>query len=156
DCNPGPADHWILRRAGLRLLPTTHRDNPTLYDDQGALTPRGAQTMERLDRLSGTQRKRGRDGQWIGAEGQYFETWDDDVHVVDPQPIGRDWIVWGAIDYGFAHPLAFGVLALDTLGDIHLMGEWVMHKRLIGEHSDGMAALLERLGMHRGRLRLIA
>lgn len=78
DCNPGPPGHWILSRAALRLLTTTHKDNPTLYNADGSLTPRGKQTMGKLDALTGHQRSRGRDGLWVAATGLvYDEVWSD-------------------------------------------------------------------------------
>src|SRR5207237_829593 len=54
DANPGPPSHWILQRerAGrLIKLDTTHRDNPTLYDEDGNLTEQGERTMRVLDSL---------------------------------------------------------------------------------------------------------
>lgn len=147
DCNPGPADHWIVRRseAGmLTRLDTTHRDNPTLYDDTGALTEQGARSMAVLDRLTGVRRLRLRDGLWVGAEGQFFEAWDEDIHVIDPFPIPADWPVWGALDHGFAHNTAFGLYTRHD-GTIYKIGEHVQHKWLPPQHAAAMHALCERL-----------
>lgn len=158
DCNPGPGDHWIkLKEAAgaLALLVTTHANNPSLYTEDGALTDQGRKTMGVLDGLTGVRRLRLRDGLWVGAEGQFFETWDPAIHVIPPRPIGADWILWGAMDYGFAHPLAFGLLALDTLGDVHLIAEHVARKTLIPDHVSAIHELLRERGLTVARLRQI-
>lgn len=78
DCNPGSYTHWILSRATLRRMESCHRDNPTLYDDAGGITERGAATMQRLDSLTGILRDRLRDGKWVAAEGAiYSDVWAD-------------------------------------------------------------------------------
>lgn len=75
DCNPGSPDHWILKRKCLNLLATTHKDNPTLYTDNGELTKRGKQSMKVLENLTGVQRLRGLEGKWVVAEGVVYEIW---------------------------------------------------------------------------------
>ena len=90
----------------------------------------------------------------VAKGGQYYETWQDSAHFIEPL-YHQGWTYWGALDYGFAHPLAFGVFGQDGNGDVHLMGEWVAQKRLIPEHSAGMDGLLARLGLQRADLRTI-
>lgn len=157
DCNPGPADHWILRRkeaGALTMLESHHTDNPSLYDDGGVITAQGTRSMAALNRLTGVRKLRLRDGLWVGAEGQFFETWDEDIHVCDPFPIPADWPVWAALDYGFVHNTAFGVFTRYE-GTVYLIGEHVANKWTIGQHAGAMDALLERLGIARRRLRPI-
>ena len=62
DCNPGSHTHWIISRAraALKLIPTTHKDNPTLYHQipdprAGELTRQGQRTITRLDTLAGSR-----------------------------------------------------------------------------------------------------
>lgn len=159
DCNPGAEDHWIKRRelAGqLRLLESRHEDNPTLYDDAGLVTDQGRRSLAVLDALTGVRYWRLRRGLWVGAEGQHFEAWDEAVHVIDPRRITGDWIVWASLDYGFGHPLAFGVLGLDPMGDVHLMGEWGGRKTLIPDHVTGVLGQLSRLGLTPRRVRHVS
>jgi hypothetical protein len=158
DCNPGPADHWILRRrdaGSLTLLESRHEDNPSLYDDAGILTDQGRRTMQTLMRLSGVRKLRLWKGQWVGAEGQFFEQWDEALHTVAPFPIPGDWPIWGAFDHGFIHPSAFGLFTGND-GRTYQIGEHVQHKWLPAQHADAMDALLDRLGIEKSRLRRIA
>jgi hypothetical protein len=159
DCNPGPEDHWIIQRrdAGqLVMLESKHEDNPTLYD-AGQITEQGRLTMADLDSMTGARYWRGRMGIWVGAEGQHFEAWDEKRHVIEPPypQITGDWLLWGALDYGFAHPLASGVLGLDPLGNVHLMAEWGGRKTLIPDHVVGYMGMIGQLGVT-NRVRFVA
>lgn len=159
DCNPGPEDHWIIGRrdAGqLVMLESKHEDNPTLYDAAGQLTEQGRLTMADLDSMTGVRYWRGRMGIWVGAEGQHFEAWDEGKHVIDPRPITGDWIIWGALDYGFGHPFASGVLGFAPNGSTHLMAEFVTRKTLIPDLVAGYITIVRSLGISPDRVRFIA
>lgn len=154
DCNPGPADHWILRRkdaGALLLLESHHEDNPSLYDAQGVQTRQGERTMAILDALTGVRKQRLRYGRWVGAEGQFFEQWDGDLHTCAPFLIPADWPIWAAFDYGFVHNTAFGVFTRHE-GVVYLVGEHVQNKWTVAQHAGAMLSLLERLAIHPGRL----
>lgn len=160
DCNPGPADHWIKRKAEageLTLLESKHRDNPSLYTDDGELTEQGERSMAVLNGLTGVRRLRLRDGLWVGAEGQFFEQWDEAIHVREASDyfvIPEDWPIWGAFDYGFAHNTAFGVYTRHD-GTVEKLGEHVANKLLPAQHAAAMDALLQRIGIPKHRLRRI-
>jgi hypothetical protein len=155
DCNPGAEDHWIMKRETLKVFHSRHEDNPTLYDDDGKLTEQGHRTMQSLDSLTGVRKARLRDGKWVGAEGLYFEEWDEDLHTCDPLPdVPGDWPVWGAMDYGYSHPTAFGVFTQDNDGNIIMLGEHVQHKWLIPQHCKAIHRLIARLGLT-GRVKRI-
>lgn len=151
DCNPGPADHWILKRETLKLLKSYHKDNPTLYTDDGQLTRQGQRSMAILHALKGVRKQRLLHGLWVGAEGQFFEQWDEELHVIDPFSIPLDWPIWAALDYGVVHNTAFGVFTRYD-GTIYLIGEHVQNKWLVGQHARAIDALLGRLGVRKARL----
>lgn len=134
DCNPGPEDHWILKRGTIRIFHSRHEDNPSLYDDAGNLTEQGRRSMATLDALTGIRRARLRDGKWVGAEGLFFEVWDDSLHTCEPFSIPADWPVWGALDYGFSHPTAFALFARDNDGKIYQIAEHVQNGWLVPQH----------------------
>lgn len=148
DCNPGPEDHWIMRRAqsgALMLLESRHEDNPTLHDGSD-WTEQGRRTLATLDALTGVRYQRLRLGRWVGAEGQYFDQWDEARHVIAPRATtGRH--VWGAFDYGFTHNTAFLLLSSGPDGSIEVIGEHVQHKWLPSQHAAAMDALCARLGV---------
>lgn len=158
DCNPGPADHWIIRRKqahALQLLESKHADNPSLFDDTGAITAQGERSMATLNRLTGVRRLRLKDGQWVGAEGAYYTQLDPDVHIV-PMPQRTGWPVWCALDYGFAHLLSFGVYTRDPYDRVYCIGHHSAHHWYIPQHCDAMDSLLDGLYIPKAGLRIVA
>ena len=76
--------HWIQRRKGLTLFKFFREDNPALYNQlTKEITKLGIQTEDFLNRLTGTTRKRLRNGEWIGSDRLVFPEFDDDIHVID-------------------------------------------------------------------------
>lgn len=152
DCNPGPEDHWILKRELLRVFHSKHEDNPSLFDEDGNLTEQGKRTMQKLDALTGIRKARLRDGKWVGAEGLFFEEWDEELHTCAPFPIPRDWPVWGALDIGRAHPTAWGCLT-ENDGTIYLIAEHVKHKWPIAQHCKAIRRQLAIRGISPARVK---
>lgn len=150
DCNPGAENHWIIGRrdAGtLRLLESRHEDNPTLYDDAGALTAQGERTMAVLDALTGVRYLRLRKGLWVGAEGAYYTQLDERRHLSPLTRVPAGWRAWAALDYGFAHPLSFGVLCLSPEDELHVVGLHHQARWYIPQHHDAMVALCDDVGV---------
>lgn len=152
DCNPGGEDHWILGRETLKVFHSKHVDNPSLYFDDGRETDQGERSMTRLKSLTGIRRKRLYEGVWVGAEGLFFEEFDEDLHTCDPFDIPEDWPIWGALDYGFAHPTAIGLFTMDSDGKIYLIAEHVQHKWLPPLHCIAIRAQAERRGINWNRV----
>ncbi len=152
DCNPGPEDHWILKRQALRVFHSKHEDNPSLFDEDGSLTAQGVRTMQTLDALTGIRKSRLRHGLWVGAEGLFFEEFDYDLHTCDPFVIPADWPMWGALDHGFAHNTAFGAFTQNQ-NDIYLVAEHVKNGWLVPQHCLAIRRQLERAGIAPSRIR---
>lgn len=154
DCNPGAEDHWILKRGSLKVFYSKHEDNPSLFDESGTITEQGARTMATLDSLTGVRKKRLRFGEWVGAEGLFFEEWDDDLHTCESFDIPADWPIWGALDHGFAHNTAFGLFTQHQ-NTIYLIAEHVQNKWLAPPHCKAIRRQIERAGISMSRVRQI-
>lgn len=128
DCNPSHPQHWILSRSkdNLRLLPTIHRDNPTLYTDDGEITPRGKRTMKVLNALTGHQRDRCRDGKWVAAEGMIHKGWSIETHRIKRFPIPSDWRIIAGVDWGYTNPGCIGIWAISPDDVAYLIHEVYM------------------------------
>jgi PBSX family phage terminase large subunit len=127
DCNPGGSKHWIRERAkacALKLIPTTHRDNPTLYDPvTGEITAQGKRTMQSLERLTGVRRKRLLEGIWATAEGAVYDMFDPATHVVERSR--SEFVRFGfAIDEGYTNPAVILVIGEDSDGRLHIFEEF--------------------------------
>lgn len=137
DCNPGPPTHWIRRRADaglLQLWPTTHRDNPAMWDAAaGRWTESGRRYLrERLMRLTGVRRERFLLGKWVAAEGQVYDAWDDAVHVVSRRDVASRLAgAWhlGTADWGWSSPGGCQVWAVDGDERLALVAEHYHTKR---------------------------
>ena len=132
DCNPSGSGHWIRDRSKkkiLRLIPTHHQDNPTLYTDDGVLTEQGKRTMARLDNLSGVRKKRLKEGIWATAEGAVYDTFDAQVHVkVRPDSEMVSWYL--AMDEGYTNPAVILLVGVDGDGRWHVAREWYERGKL--------------------------
>lgn len=134
DCNPGPSTHWIINRPSLTVLYSQHEDNPTLYDDAGAITEQGKRSMAVLDALTGVRYKRLRLGLWVAAEGTVYD-FDRGVHLVDRFPIPADWRRLRVIDFGYTHPFVCQWWAIDPDGRMYLYREIYMTQRTVRVHA---------------------
>lgn len=145
DCNPGPPSHWILHRASLKFIASRHEDNPTLYSRNadgtvGELTPRGRRTMAVLDSLTGVYLLRNRHGKWVAAEGQVYEDFSRDHHLVDrwePEPsMRRIWVV----DFGYNDPFVWQDWVIDHDGRAVMYQEIYWTRRTVEEHAANIKA----------------
>ena len=94
--------------------------------------------MATLDAMTGVRYKRGRKGLWVAAEGQVYEDFDPDVHVVklkDQFPIPASWRRCRAVDFGYTNPFVCGWGATDEDGRLYLYREIYMTQRTVKVHS---------------------
>lgn len=145
DCNPGPPTHWILHRASLKLFEQRHEHNPTLYNQEtGEITEQGKRTMAILSTLTGVRKKRGKDGLWVSAEGQVYDAFDPDVHVIkQPFVIPPEWKRYRSIDFGYTNPFVCQFWAVDPDGRLYLYREIYMTRRTVKDHAAQINRLSE-------------
>lgn len=112
--NPGgPGHNWVKARyiqngkykcykdpisGRTRIfIPAKLTDNPTLMDKDP--------TYEAyLKSLPEQTRKAWLDGNWDVFEGQFFNSFDSEVHVCEPFAIPNDWAKYVSVDYGYSAP----------------------------------------------------
>jgi phage terminase large subunit len=126
DCNPGGSKHWIRERAAsgkLRLLNARHQDNPTIYDDDGKLTPDGEKRLSVLQNLSGVRRKRLLEGIWATSEGAVYDTFDPSIHICTRlrSEMRRNYL---AVDEGYTNPAVILDIGEDNDGRWHCFREF--------------------------------
>jgi phage terminase large subunit len=109
--------------------------------------------MAALNALTGIRKARLRYGKWVGAEGLFFEEWDEDLHTCEPFDIPKDWPVWGALDYGFSHNTAAGLFTEDNDGCIYLIAEHVKNKWLALQHAKAIHRQAEIVDVSWHRIR---
>jgi phage terminase large subunit len=132
DCNPAGQRHWIRERAAsgrLRLLRSWHKDNPTLYDDDGQITEQGKRSLAVLNNLTGVRRKRLLEGEWATAEGAVYEMFGHEAHVKETEWAHYNrWVI--AVDEGYTNPAVVLLIGLDGDGRMHIAREFYERHRL--------------------------
>ena len=136
--NPAGPNHWLKKRAEggrLTLIPSTHEDNPRLYDVKtSSYTEAGKAYLAKLDALTGVRYQRLRLGLWVQAEGMVYEDFDWNFHVIDRFAIPKHWPRYWAIDFGFTNPFVFQAWAKDEEGRIYRFAE-IYHTGLTVEQA---------------------
>lgn len=126
DCNPSGSRHWIkelAKRGALRLIPATHKDNPTIYDKWGRVVPGAQRRLDALSKLTGVRRKRLFEGIWATAEGAVYDNFDANVHVLGRERASmRRFFL--ALDEGFTNPAVILVVGEDSDGRWHVFREF--------------------------------
>jgi PBSX family phage terminase large subunit len=154
DCNPGPPTHWIIHRSSLKVFEQRHEHNPTLFNQEtGVITEQGKRTLAILDNLTGVRKKRGRHGLWVAAEGQVYDDFDPEVHVIkQPFIIPPEWKRYRSIDFGFTNPFVCQWWAEDGDGRLYLYREIYMTRKTVQQH----APVIRRLGLGENILHTVA
>jgi len=122
--NPGNVGHDFLKKrfidgkepfsvytdqpSGLtrQFIPAKLKDNLTMMQND-------PDYVKRLENMPPNKKKALLDGNWDVFEGQFFEDWHPEIHVIHPFDIPNDWVRFRAIDYGRTAPLACLWFAVD-------------------------------------------
>ena len=143
DCNPAGQEHWILTRPTLKLYTSYHRDNQTLYNADGTLTPQGERSLTDLQSMTGARYKRLYLGQWAAPEGIIYDVFDHERHKVRAFPIPRDWPRIVGID-PFGDRVVALWLALEPQGQV-----WNVYREYVapfGATTEGHVKAIRELG----------
>jgi len=146
--NPGGAgEPWLIRRfvkpcgsdgsriytdpteptLTRRFIPARVTDNPIYRND--------AKYMATLRALPMRKRQQLLEGQWGVGAGRGLEELDERRHIIPAFDIPSHWTVWGAFDWGYAHPFAFGWFAQDEDGTVYLIDSIHGHRMLPWEQA---------------------
>lgn len=106
-----------------------------------------------LNALTGWLRRAWRDGDMEIAAGQFFTTWNEEIHVIEPFGIPHDWPMWASMDYGLIHWNMTYVLAKDGENNYYVICEHAARRQLVKQNADGIKAMLGRNGIRLPYLR---
>lgn len=147
--NPGGVGHiWVKERFVDPCVPNTvfvgddGTDRifiPSLLSDNKPLTNSDPTYRKRLEALPEKEKKALLYGDWNIFEGQYFTEFSEDVHVIEPFPIPKEWRRWRAFDYGLDR-LACLWCAMDSERNVYVYREVGQSNMPI---SDAARAMLE-------------
>jgi phage terminase large subunit len=139
--NPGGIGHGWYVKEFLRGAPGTDFVHTTMGDNV-FINP---EYEDYLNSLTGFLRKAWRDGDFSISAGQFFITFSEELHVIEPFPIPRDWELIGALDHGNAHPTACYILARSGDGIVYAVAEHVANRTPITVHAQAIKQMLADL-----------
>jgi phage terminase large subunit len=96
--------------------------------------------VENLENLPDARKKAMLYGDWDAFEGQYFEEFDRDVHVVEPFEIPSYWNKYVSIDYGLDMLAAYW-FAVDTKGATYVYREFCQPNLIISDAANRIKSL---------------
>lgn len=140
--NPGGIGHawlkrlFIERRYNERERSGDYTFIQALVDDNQALLENDPDYVHRLNtEPNEALRKAYRFGDWDIFAGQYFGELRREIHFIQPFDIPKHWNRFGAYDFGFNHPGAFGWFAVDEDGNVYLYREFIKNQLRIDEFA---------------------
>ena len=162
--NPGNVGHhWYKRLFITKKYYSKYNERPDQYvfvqakvEDNAVLLSRDPDYIRELDTLPEPYRSWMRDGDWNAGMGLALPMVNPDTHLVPSFDIPAHWTVFGAFDWGYAHPFSFGIYAVNEDGR-----RWKLDTiTSFGQQPPGIAQLvtasMAQLKMHPHRLRWVA
>ena len=145
-CNPGGVGHnWMKRLFIDRVYSGTEKKEnynfikSTVYDNK-YLMENNPEYVENLENLPEARKKAMLYGDWDAFEGQYFEEFDRDIHVIEPFEIPKHWDRYISLDYGL-DMLAVYWIALDTHGNAYVYREFCEPNLIISDAAKRIISL---------------
>lgn len=160
DCNPDAPLHWLYQRqfSGMPFLASRLQDNPKFHDGMN-WNQTGLEYLATLELLTGTERARLKEGQWVQASGLVFDVWSDgpaDGNVTEAAEYQADAgdVLW-VVDDGYAgqvephtgeftadsHPRAILLVQQKPDGHLDIFAESYAVKKLSDVHISEVKAL---------------
>lgn len=140
--NPGGIGHGWLKRVFIeKRFNQNERSSDyafiqALVDDNRALVDNDPAYLQRLESEPNEALRRAfRYGDWDIFAGQFFSELRRDLHFIKPFAIPKHWNKFGAYDFGYNHPAAFGWFAVDEDGNVYLYREFIKNQMRVDQFA---------------------
>ncbi len=127
-CNPGGVGHAWMKRLFIdrnyadEENPDDYTFIPAKVYDNEFIMKNSPDYVRTLENLPPDRRRAMLHGDWDVFEGQYFEKFSRDIHVVEPFEIPKHWNRYVSIDYGLDMFAALWI-AVDEYGNAYVYKE---------------------------------
>jgi phage terminase large subunit len=127
-CNPGGPGHARIKRLFIdhdykaSERPEDYDFIPSSVYENDYLMQNDPDYVRTLENLPEARRKAMLYGDWDAFEGQYFDEFKRDIHVIEPISIPDDWRRYITIDYGLDMLAAYWI-AVNSQGKAHVYKE---------------------------------
>lgn len=136
--NPDNPWHWIKKRLIDGGEASVHHsrasDNVHNPDDY----------LDTLSSLTGVLGERLDKGRWVQAEGAVYEEFREEIHLVEPFEIPREWRRYRSIDFGLTNPFVCQWWAADHDGRLYMYRDLYMTQRTVKVHANQINRLTGR------------
>ena len=102
--------------------------------------------------ISADELKSRRYGLFVGNGGMVYSEFDENVNVIDPFDVPKDWYDTISIDPGLNNPLSAHWYATDYDGNVYVIAEHYEAKRNIEYHANCIKNICDRLGWKRSHM----
>lgn len=102
----------VTQTVHRRFVPALVWDNPSIMDNDPTY-------IAMLHQLTEIEKMRLLEGNWDSFAGQMFSELNEEVHGFDGE-LPYEWETFGAFDWGYARPWAYGLFRVDYNGRIYL------------------------------------
>lgn len=143
--NPGgPGHKWLKRLFVDKAYNNRERAGDyafvqALVDDNPDLIQNDPDYIYRLEsEPNEALRKAYRFGSWDIFAGQFFGEIDRSIHCIKRFDIPSHWNRFGAYDYGYNHPAAFGWFAVDEDGNVYLYRELIKAQMRVDQFAQAI------------------
>lgn len=90
-----------------------------------------------------------KEGKFMALGGMVYPEFDENVHVIDPFDVPREWFDNISIDPGLNNPLSAHWYAVDYDGNVYVIAEHFEAKKDVVYHADCICRISDRLGWPR-------
>lgn len=152
--NPGGVGHTWVKKRFIDIGPpnkvypfynkkgkliTTREFIPSLVTDNIWLMEKDPEYLERLENLSEREYEQLRNGNWDTYNGQFFDEWNRELHVIPPFEIPASWRRYFAMDYGL-DMLAGYWIAVDEADNAYVYREIYQPNLVISAAAESIKA----------------
>ena len=140
-CNPGGVGHKWVKRLFIdkKYKPREYPEDYTFIQatvyDNAFIMENSPDYVRNLENLPENRRKAMLYGDWDVFDGQYFEEFNEDTHVIDYFDIPSDWRRYVSIDYGL-DMLAALWIAVDYAGNAYVYKEVCEKDKIISDAAE--------------------
>lgn len=128
--NPDAPFHWIKTRLIDGGEASVH------YSSASDNPHNPPEYLDILNSITGVMGMRLAKGMWVQAEGVVYDTWSDELHIVDAMPQGwQNWRKIRVIDFGYVNPFVCQWWAISPDGALYRYREIYMTKRTLTDPS---------------------
>lgn len=95
--------------------------------------------------MSDEEREARQFGRFVALSGLIYKEFNEQIHVIDPFPVPREWFDTISIDPGMEHPLSCHFYACDHDGTVYVIAEHYKNGWNVEQHAKAIKEVAERL-----------